>query len=133
LSSWLAAREKATREYLARSTSHTVVDEALKRELQMALRSFALLLAELAKNVVIPTPQFADLTVLPRYLGEGEPLPHGDPPIPMTGRLPCPLGCSVPRTAECFDVCPLDDIQFQELYELAKLTPPAGAGTCGSE
>jgi hypothetical protein len=80
LSSWLAAREKATREYLMWSTLHTVVDEALKRELQMALCSFALLLAELAKNVVIPTPQFVDLMVLPRYPGEGEPLPHGDPP-----------------------------------------------------
>jgi hypothetical protein len=124
-SSWLAAQEKATREYLAQSTSHTVVDKALKRELRMALRSFALLPAERAKNVVIPTPQFADLTVRPRYPGEGEPLPHGDPPIPVMGRLPRLLGRSVPRMAEWFDVCPLDDIQFQELHELAKLTPPA--------
>jgi hypothetical protein len=43
----------------------------------------------------------------------------------VMGRLPRPLGRSVPRTAEWFDVCPLDDIQFQELQELAKLTPPA--------
>jgi hypothetical protein len=91
---WLAARDKATREYLARLTSHTVVDEMLKRELRMAYRSFALQEAERAKNVVVPTPQFADLTVRPRYLGE--PLPHGDPPIPVTGRLPRPLGRSVP-------------------------------------
>jgi hypothetical protein len=67
------------------------------------------------------TPQFADLTVHPRYPGEGELLPHGDPPIPVTGCLPCPLGSS----AEWFDVCPLEDIQFRELYELAKITPPA--------
>jgi hypothetical protein len=80
--SWLTARDKATREYLARSTSHTVVNDTLKRELRMAYRSFALQEAERAKNVVIPTPQFADLTVRPRYPGEGEPLPHGDPPYP---------------------------------------------------
>ena len=79
---WLAARDKATREYLARSTSHTIVDDALKRELRMARCSFALQEAERARNVVIPTPQFADLTVHPRYPGEGEPLPHGDPQYP---------------------------------------------------
>jgi hypothetical protein len=85
---WLAAQDKATREYLTQSTSHTVVDETLKRELQMAYHSFALLVAERAKNLVVPTPQFVDLTVRPRYPGEGEPLPHGDPPIPVTGCLP---------------------------------------------
>jgi hypothetical protein len=122
---WLAARDKAMREYLAPSTSHTVIDKTLKRELRMAYHSFALQEAERAKNVIVPTPQFTDLTVRPRYPGEGEPLPHGDPPIPVTGRLPRPLGRSVPRTAEWYDVCPLDDIQFQELYELAKVTPPA--------
>jgi hypothetical protein len=91
----------------------------------MAHRSFALLLAERAKNVVIPTPQFADMTVRPRYPGEGEPLLHGDPPIPVTGRLPRLLGHSVPRTATWLDICPLDDIQFQALHKLAKLTSPA--------
>jgi hypothetical protein len=95
-SGWLAAREKATREYLTWSTSHTVIDDALKRELQMVLHSFALLLAERAKNVVIPTPQFADLTVRPRYPGEGEPLLHGDSPIPVMRHLPCLLGCLAP-------------------------------------
>jgi hypothetical protein len=65
-------------------TSHTVVNDALKRELRMTLCSFALQEAERAKNVVIPTPQFTDLTVGPRYPGEGEPLPHGDSPIPVT-------------------------------------------------
>jgi hypothetical protein len=125
LSGWLAAREKATREYLARSTSHTVVDDALKKELHMALRSFTLQEAERAKNVVIPTPQFMDLTVRPRYPGEGEPLPHGDPPIPVTRRLPRPLGHSVPQTADWVNVCPLEDIHFKELHELVKLTPPA--------
>jgi hypothetical protein len=125
LDGWLAARDKATREYLARLTSHTIVDETLKRELRMAYRLFALQQAERAKNVVVPTPQFADLTVRPRYPGEGEPLPHGDPPIPVTGCLPRPLGLSAPRTAEWYDVCPLDDIQFQELHERAKATPAA--------
>jgi hypothetical protein len=75
--------------------------------------------------MVILTPQFADLTVRPRYPGEGEPLPHGDPPIPVMGHLPRPLGRSVPRMADWIDVCPLDDIQFRELYKLAKATPPA--------
>jgi hypothetical protein len=75
--------------------------------------------------VVIPTPQFEDLTVRPRYPGEGELLPHGEPPIPVTWRLPHLLGCSIPRTAEWVDICPIEDIRFKELYELAKLTPPA--------
>jgi hypothetical protein len=43
----------------------------------------------------------------------------------MTGRLPRPLGRSVPRTADWVDVCHLDDIHFLELHELAKRTPPA--------
>jgi hypothetical protein len=75
--------------------------------------------------MVIPTPQFVELPLRTKYLGEGEPLPHGDPPIPVTGCLPHPLGRSVPRTANWVDVCPLDDIHFLELHELAKRTPPA--------
>jgi hypothetical protein len=46
LDGWLATQDKATREYLARSTSHTVVNETLKRELRIAYRSFALQEAE---------------------------------------------------------------------------------------
>jgi hypothetical protein len=45
-SGWIAAQEKAMREYLTRLTSHSVVDEALKIELRMAHHLFALLLAE---------------------------------------------------------------------------------------
>ena len=116
-----AVHEKVTREYLARSSMHTVEDEALAAELRSARRAYALEEAELAKAVVIPAPQFVDLTVRTRYPGEGEPLPHGDPPIPMTGHLPRPLGRSVPRTAGWVDVCPLDNIQFIELHELAKV------------
>jgi hypothetical protein len=89
---WTAAHEKATREYLAWSATHTVVDDALKSELRMARRAFALQEAARAEVVVIPTPQCVDLTVHPRYPGEGEPLPHGGPPIPVTGCLPHPLG-----------------------------------------
>jgi hypothetical protein len=106
----LAVHEKVTREYLTRSLTHTVDDEALTAELRSARWAFALEQAELAKAVVIPTPQLADLTARRRYLGEGEPLLHGDPPIPVTGCLPRPLGRSVPRTAEWVDVCPLSDI-----------------------
>jgi hypothetical protein len=91
-----AVHQNVTREYLARSSMHTVEDEALAAELRSARRAFALEQAELAKNVVIPTPQFADLTARTKYPGEGEPLPHGDPPIPVMGHLPCPLGRSVP-------------------------------------
>jgi hypothetical protein len=39
---WTAARKKATREYLAWSTMHIVVNDTLKSELRMARRSFAL-------------------------------------------------------------------------------------------
>jgi hypothetical protein len=120
----MAVHKKVMREYLARSSTHTIEDEALTVELWSARRAFALEQAELAKNVVIPTPQFADLTARTKYLREGEPLPHGDPPIPMTGHLRRPLGRSVPRTASWVDVCPIDDIQFIELHELAKVTPP---------
>jgi hypothetical protein len=43
---WTAACEKATREYLMWSTTHTIIDDALKAELRMARRSFTLLPAE---------------------------------------------------------------------------------------
>jgi hypothetical protein len=121
----VAVHQKVTRDYLACSLTHTVDDKALTAELQSARQAYTLEQAELAKAVVIPTPQFADLTARTKYRGEGELLPHGDPPIPVTGCLPCPLGRSVPRTAGWVDVCPLDDMQFIELHELAKLTPPA--------
>jgi hypothetical protein len=75
--------------------------------------------------MVIPTPQFVELPLRTKYPGEREPLPHGDPPIPVMGHLPRPLGHSVPRTADWVDICPLEDIHFKELHELAKLTPPA--------
>jgi hypothetical protein len=120
----LSVHEKVMRDYLARSSTHTVDDEALAAELRTAHRAFALEQAEMARNVVILTPQFAELPLRTKYPGEGEPLPHGDPPIPVTGRLPHPLGRTVPRIAGWVDVCPLDDIQFIELHELAKNTPP---------
>jgi hypothetical protein len=112
-----AVHEKVTREYLTRSSTHTVEDEALAVELRSARRAYAQEEAERAKMVVIP--------VRTRYPGEGEPLPHGDPPIPETGRLPRPLGRSVPRMAGWVDVCPITDIQFVKLYERAKVTPAA--------
>ena len=121
----LAVHEKVTREYLARSSTHTVDDEALTAELRSARHAFAREQAELAKNMVTPTPQFADLTVRTKYPGEGEPLPHGDSPIPVTGRLPRPLGYTTPRIAQWVDVCPLEDERFITLHELAKNTPPA--------
>jgi hypothetical protein len=88
----LAVHEQVTRDYLARSSTHTVDDEALTAEIQSACRAFAQQQAELAKTVVIQTPQFVELPLRTKYPGEGEPLPHGDPPIPVAGRLPRPLG-----------------------------------------
>jgi hypothetical protein len=121
----LAIHEKVKRNYLVRSSMHTIDDEALTAELRSAHQAYALEQAELAKTMVIPSPQFVELPLCTRYPGEGEPLPHGDPPIPMTGHLPRPLGRSVPQMANWVDVCPLDDIHFLELHELAKRTPPA--------
>jgi hypothetical protein len=89
---------------LARLSTHTIVDEALKTEIQLALHAFTLREAEWARNMVILTPQFAELPLRPRYQGEGEPLPHGDPPIPVMGHLPHPLGRLVPRIAKWFDM-----------------------------
>jgi hypothetical protein len=43
----------------------------------------------------------------------------------VTGRLPRPIGRTVPRIARWVDVCPLEDERFINLYELAKNTPPA--------
>jgi hypothetical protein len=72
----LAAVHKGVmREYLVRSLTHTVEDEALTAELRSARRAYVLEQAELAKAVVIPTPQFPDLTVRTKYPGEGGP-PH---------------------------------------------------------
>jgi hypothetical protein len=39
---WIAVREKAMREYLAQSKKHTIADEALKREVRLAMRAFTL-------------------------------------------------------------------------------------------
>jgi hypothetical protein len=75
--------------------------------------------------MVIPTPQFVKLPLHAKYKGEGEPLLHGDPPIPVMGHLPCPLGRSVPRNTKWYDMCPLEDTCFRELHKLAKATPPA--------
>jgi ribosomal protein L28 len=100
LDGWIAVHKKATREYLAQLSTHTVISEALKTEIRLALNAFALREAEWEKHVVIPTPHFAELPVCPRYQGEGEPLPHGDPPIPVTGCLPRPLGGLAPQMAE---------------------------------
>jgi hypothetical protein len=120
----LAIHEKVTREYLTRLSTNTVDDEALAMELRSARWAYALQQAEQARTMVLPTPQFVELPLHTKYKGEGEPLLHGDPPIPVMGKLPCPLGHSVPRTAKWYDVCPLEDIHFKELHELAKLTPP---------
>jgi hypothetical protein len=66
--SMLAVHEKATREYLARLSTHTVDGEALTAEGGSVICTFALQKAEWARNMVIQTPQFPEL-----------PLPHGDP------------------------------------------------------
>jgi hypothetical protein len=60
--------------------------------------------------MVIPTPQYVELPLYTKSKGEGEPLPHGDPPTPVMGHLPHPLGCLVPRNVKWYDVYPLDDI-----------------------
>jgi hypothetical protein len=121
----LAVHEKVTREYLARLLTNTVDNEALTVELRSARRTYALQQAEQARTMVIPTPQFLEIPLHPKYKGKGEPLLHRDPPIPVTGNLPQPLGHSVSRNAEWYDICPREDIHFRELHELAKMTPPA--------
>jgi hypothetical protein len=105
--------------------TNTVDNDALAMEHRSVRHAYALQNPEQAKNVVILAPQYVDLLIHPKYTGEGEPLPHGDPPIPMTGHLPQPLGHSVPRNTECYDICPLEDICFKELHELTKMTSPA--------
>lgn len=55
-----------------------------------------------------------------RYLGEGDPLPHGDPLISVTGRIPRPLGKQQPSTREWYHVCPTDDPRFRELLQQAR-------------
>jgi hypothetical protein len=69
--SLVAVHKKVTRDYLTRSSTHTVDDKALTVELRSACRAYALEQAELAKAVVIPTPQFADLTACTKYPGKG--------------------------------------------------------------
>jgi hypothetical protein len=102
----LAIHEEVTREYLVRLSAKTVDDEALATELRSARQAYALQQAEQARTMVLPTPQFVELPLQTRYKGEGEPLPHGDPPIPVTGCLPHPLSRLVPRMAEWYDICP---------------------------
>jgi hypothetical protein len=75
----LAVQEKVTREYLMRSSTHTVDDEALTVELWSARRAYALQQAEQVRTMVLPTPQLVELLLRTKYPGEGEPLPHEDP------------------------------------------------------
>jgi hypothetical protein len=53
-----------------------------------------------AKNDIFPTHQYVNLPLHTKYMVEGELLPHDD-------------------------MCPLEDICFKELHELAKTTSPA--------
>jgi hypothetical protein len=73
----LAVHEKVTREYLVRLSTHTVDDEVLTVELRSACRTYALQQAEEARTMVIPSPQFVELPLHPKYKGEGEPLRQG--------------------------------------------------------
>jgi hypothetical protein len=75
---------------------NTVDNDALAAEHRSAQHTYALQEAEWAKNIVMPAPQYMELPLHAKYRGEGELLLHGDPPIPMTGHLPRPLGHSVP-------------------------------------
>jgi hypothetical protein len=113
------------REYLTRSSMNTVDNEVLAVELRSAHHAYTVHQAEQARTMVILTPQFVELPLHTKYKGKGEPLLHGDPPIPVTRCLPRPLGCSVPINAKWYNVCPLEDICFKELQELVKMTPPA--------
>jgi hypothetical protein len=79
---WTAAHEKATREYLTWSTTHTVADDTLKSEIQMARRAFALQEAAWAKAMVVPTPQFTDLTSAQDTWGKGSHYHTGTLPYP---------------------------------------------------
>jgi hypothetical protein len=106
------------------STQNLTLPKGRARKLVPRYIAYALEQAELARTMVMPTPQCVELPLCPKYPREGEPLPHRDPPIPMTGHLPCSLGRSVLRTADWVDECPLEDIHFKELHELTKLTPP---------
>jgi hypothetical protein len=112
----LAVYEKVTRDYLARLLTNTIDNEALATEVRSVCHAYDLQTAEQVRNMVVPTPQFGELLLYPKYKGEGELLPHGDPPLPMMGHLPRPLGRSVPRNAEWYNVCPLEDIRFKELH-----------------
>jgi hypothetical protein len=65
----------------------------LTSELKAVHISFILEETEKLKNMAILPAPFMEVPpagvapVYPKYLGEGEPLPHGDPPIPITGQL----------------------------------------------
>jgi hypothetical protein len=62
-----AIHEKVTRENIARSSMNIINDEALTAELRSACRTYTLQQAEWARAMVIPTPQFAELPLYPKY------------------------------------------------------------------
>jgi hypothetical protein len=94
-------------------------------EHRSACPAYTMQTTEQANNMVVLTPQYVELPLYTKYRGEGELLPHRDPPIHMMVHLPHPLGRSVPRNAEWYDMFPLEYIQFKELYELTKMMSPA--------
>jgi hypothetical protein len=64
-----AIHEKVMREYLTQSSTNTIDDEALTMELRSAHPAFALQEAERARNVVILTLQFVELSLYTKYKG----------------------------------------------------------------
>jgi hypothetical protein len=90
-----AVHKKVMRDYLTQSSTSTVNNEALTTELRSVPHTYALQQAEQARTMVIPTPQFVELPLHTKYKGEGELLPHGDPPIPMMRCLPHCRGMTV--------------------------------------
>ena len=61
---------------------------------------------------------------LVNLLGIGEPLTAGDPLLSQTGQLPCPLGQTSLRKAQCFDLCPMTNPFFKETVEVVKEIAP---------
>ena len=93
-----------TTKYLTESADHTTNDPELARILSEAEVAFATEQERKHRQVIPPVssimlPLLGTIVSLP-YLGEGKPLPHGDPPISMIGQLPQPLGKKLPPLAQ---------------------------------
>ena len=131
--------EALEKNYLAQLPSNSLTDPALHREREGVLNRISvdkLMMKNRhsgpTSSIELPPPGETSVGFLWRpvpghlvtFLGIGEPLTVGDPPLSQTGQLPHPLGRTSLRKAQWFDLCLMTNPFFKETVEVVKEIAP---------